>query len=112
MMLDALDDLGWLAYSREIAMYLKGRYGREVAPTRFSSVPGVKVRKGEFPLEHWRTVALDVLAELEPRDEQLREAAAERLASLLEVQQLFGVDKGPMFPLPSPRRTAGGRSGA
>ena len=202
MVLDALDDLGWLAYSRELAMYLQARYGRDVAPTRFSSltkdevrafeskrprsvylchglvhergeaikrlwgrsdwplaqrvvapttgrvqhlkltarlcelaltvgdtaadpdmlrfiaadhardVPGVKVRKGEFPLEDWRTVALDVLAELEPRDEQLRESAAERLASLPEVQQLFGVEEGPLFPLPGSRQAAGGRSGA
>jgi hypothetical protein len=38
VVLDALDDLGWPAYSRELALYCEARYGRSIAPTRFGSL--------------------------------------------------------------------------
>jgi hypothetical protein len=199
MVLDGLDDLGWMTFSRQMMLYLRARYGRDVSPTRFSSLakdeigaftskrprsvylchglvhdrgeaikrlwgrsdwplaqrvvapttgriqhlklterlceiartagdtaadpemlrflaadhakdlPGVKAKRGEFELERWREIALELLEELEPRDRERREEAAERLAGLPEEQQLFGVPEGPMFPLPTPGRAAGGR---
>lgn len=38
MVLDALEDLGWPTYSRELILYLKARYGRSVSPTRFGTL--------------------------------------------------------------------------
>ena len=38
MTLDALDDLGWPAYSRELMLYLRARYGRMVNSTRFGTL--------------------------------------------------------------------------
>jgi hypothetical protein len=38
VILDALDDLGGLAYSRELALYVKARYGRDIPATRFGSL--------------------------------------------------------------------------
>ena len=199
MVLDGLDDLGWMTFSRQMMLYLRARYGRDVSPTRFSSLakdeiaaftskrprsvylchglvhdrgeaikrlwgrsdwpleqrvvapttgriqhlklterlceiartagdtaadsemlrflaadhakdlPGVKARRGVFELERWQDIALELLEELEPRDRERREEAAERLARLPEEQQLFGVPEGPLFPLPTPGRAAGGR---
>jgi hypothetical protein len=196
VVLDALEDLEWMALSREIAIYVKARYGREVAATRFSGlakdeqdafrssrarsvylchglvydtgepikrlwgrsdwplawrvvapttgrvqhlkltarlcelaltatataadpellrflaadhardVPGIKVRRGEFALEQWRRIALEAAAELEPRDQLLREAAAERFAAIPLEQQLFGVPDGPPNPVPGPEQAS------
>src|SRR5690348_1280505 len=36
--LDALEDLGWPAYSREVMLYLRARNGRQVSPTRFGTL--------------------------------------------------------------------------
>jgi hypothetical protein len=36
--LDALHDLGWMAYSRELALYIKATTDREILPTRFGSL--------------------------------------------------------------------------
>src|SRR6266508_4090623 len=38
MVLDGLDDLGWMTFSRQMMLYLRARYGRDVSPTRFSSL--------------------------------------------------------------------------
>src|SRR5436190_1995555 len=37
-LLDALEDLDLMAYSRELVLYLKARYGRNVPSTRFGSL--------------------------------------------------------------------------
>jgi hypothetical protein len=44
MVLDALDDLGWPTYSRELMLYLKARYGRTVTPTRFGTLGSDEVK--------------------------------------------------------------------
>jgi hypothetical protein len=36
--LDALEELGVMAYSRELVLYVKARYGRDVAPARFGTL--------------------------------------------------------------------------
>jgi hypothetical protein len=36
--LDALDDIEWPAYSRELMHYVRARYGRHVNPTRFGTL--------------------------------------------------------------------------
>jgi hypothetical protein len=38
IVLDALDDLGWPVYSRELMLYLRARYGRDVGATRFGTL--------------------------------------------------------------------------
>src|SRR5689334_1249213 len=38
LVLEALQDLRCMAYSRQIALYIKARYGREVPPTRFGTL--------------------------------------------------------------------------
>src|ERR1700741_2872200 len=38
LVLDALQDLGWPAYSRQIALYCKAMFGREIPATRFGSL--------------------------------------------------------------------------
>jgi hypothetical protein len=189
-MLDVLEDLGWIAYSREVALYLNANYGRDISPTRFGSLgideikaydssrprsvylcyalthdrfepikrlwgrsdwelarrivapttgrvqhlkmtarlcelvlkvrdtaadpnmlqiiaadhardlPGIKFRRGEFPVEEWRDIALKLLADLEPPDRERREVAAARLAELPDRDQLFGAREVPVFGLP------------
>lgn len=37
-LLDCLEDLDWMAYTREIAQYSSARTGREITPTRFGSL--------------------------------------------------------------------------
>jgi hypothetical protein len=182
LVLDALDDLRWPAYAREISLYRAARYGSEIPLNRFGTLGsdemkafdrgsrprtvwlcfcltynraepikrllarsdwslaqrvaapttgrvqhlkitarlceialeagdtadnpemlkivaadhardlvGITFRRGEFPLELWRETAIKLLSEVEPRDEELRHKAAERIASLSERYQLFGV---------------------
>src|SRR5262249_19674785 len=38
LLLDALEDLDWPAYTRELGLYCQARYGREIAPTRFGTL--------------------------------------------------------------------------
>jgi hypothetical protein len=61
-----------------------------LAADHAADLPGIKVRRGEFPLREWRAIAADLLAELEPRDTLARVDAADRLAELAEHHQLFG----------------------
>lgn len=44
MVLDALDDLGWPTYSRELMLYLKARYGRTISSTRFGTLGSDEVK--------------------------------------------------------------------
>lgn len=187
VVLDALDDLGTLAYSRELTLYLKARFGREIPPTRFGSLatdeqeafrnprsrhsvylchaltserfeaikrlwgrsdwpmwrrivapttlrvqhlemtaklcevaateaadtemmkiiaadhardlPGVDFKRGVFPLEDWKDRALALLADLSPRDRELRENAAESLMKLGPHAQLFGAPETALVPV-------------
>lgn len=183
VLLDSLEDLGWPAYTRELALYCEARYGRKIPPTRFGTLaadeveayrksdgksrpvwlcfalthdrhepikrllarsdwpvdrrihgpttgriqhlwitnrlcelalrvddyaadaemlriiaadhardlPGVTVRRGEFDLPLWRQVAGELLADLGPRDEEMRRESADRLAKRSQFFQLFGV---------------------
>src|SRR4029453_19440900 len=56
MVLDGLDDLEWMTFSREMTLYLRARYGRDVAPTRFSSL--AKDEVGAFTSKRPRSVSL------------------------------------------------------
>lgn len=62
-----------------------------LAADHAADLPGIKVRRGEFPLRQWHATAADLLAELEPRDTEARAEAADRLADLAEHHQLFGI---------------------
>src|SRR5262249_19789948 len=56
LVLDALDDLGWPAYTREIALYCQARYGRVLSPTRFGTLASDEVKsylKGKRPQTVW-----------------------------------------------------------
>lgn len=180
LVLDALHDIGFLTYSQTLGFYLKARYGRTVAATRFGTLAkdeeksfksarpralwlchgltfntgeavrrlwarsdwplvdrivgpltgrviylratirfaelaekqgelaadadllkfiaadfardlGITFRRGEFPLALWRDTAREMLSEIEQEDRQLRQAAAEELASSMsEFELLFG----------------------
>ena len=61
-----------------------------LAADHASDLPGVKVKRGDFELKHWRDVARELLEDVGPEDEQKREDAAERLSRLSPRQQLFG----------------------
>jgi hypothetical protein len=182
LVLDALDDLGWLTYSREVSHYCRARFGRPIPPERFGplvndeirtyrlsnrprplwlcfgltydrhepikrllgrsdwplacrivapttgrvqhlkitstlcdlalradettaepdimrivaadhaqDLPGVTLKRGTFELERWRDIALRLLVELEPRDQEIREESAGRLERRSEFHQLFGL---------------------
>jgi hypothetical protein len=56
LVLDALEDLRWPAYTREIAHYCQARYGRELSPTRFGTLASDEIRsyvKGKRPQTVW-----------------------------------------------------------
>jgi hypothetical protein len=181
LVLDGLEDLDWMAYSREVTQYVGARYGRDIPPTRFGSLakdeivsfqagtsrpvwicyglthdrhlpikrllarsdwplerrivaptsgrvqhlkmtatlaklamdadgsaaqpemlriiaadhardlPGIKFRRGQFDLEEWREVALALLSEILPKDEDARRESAVRLQNRGEMIQLFGI---------------------
>src|SRR5258706_3391447 len=38
LVLDALDELGFMAYAQQLTLYIKARFGREVGPTRFGTL--------------------------------------------------------------------------
>jgi len=38
LVLDALDEIGFMTYGQQLAMYVRGRFGREVSPTRFGTL--------------------------------------------------------------------------
>lgn len=192
LILDALEEIGSPTYTRELILFLRARYGREVPPTRFGSLssdernaferggprpvwlchgitwdrgeaikrlwarsdwplerrlvapttgrvqhllltrrlsemaqqeadtaadpdmmrilaadhardlPGIIFRRGEFPLEEWRSVADRILAEVLPRDEESRREAARRLTALTPAHQLFGVPDIPELRVAEP----------
>src|SRR5207249_4044884 len=54
-------------------------------------LPDIKFRRGVFELERWRDTALKLLADLEPRDEEIRRESAGRLAQRDDYYQLFGL---------------------
>jgi hypothetical protein len=54
-------------------------------------LPGVRVQRGRFELDSWRTIALELLNELEPRDAEARAESAARLHDRGPFTQLFGV---------------------
>lgn len=60
--LDALQDLEWPAYSRELALYCQARYGRTIAPTRFGTLAADEEkayrRPGRRPRPLWLSFAL------------------------------------------------------
>src|SRR5262245_37976640 len=64
---------------------------QHIAANHARDLPGVKVNRGEFALAMWRDVATAELAKWATRDQELREAAADRLSKSDELVQLFGV---------------------
>lgn len=58
VVLDALDDLGWPAYSREIAQYCEARYGRTIESTRFGALRADEVKSFRHPARRPRPVWL------------------------------------------------------
>jgi hypothetical protein len=57
IILDALEDFHWAAYTRELVNYCKARYGREIAPARFGTL-GSDEAKAFFTASRPRTVWL------------------------------------------------------
>ena len=74
-----------------------------IAADHARDLPGIKVKRGEFPLEAWRDVAGKLLADIEPADRERREVAAARLAERSEREQLFGLREAPLVGLPHHR---------
>jgi hypothetical protein len=64
---------------------------RIIAADHARDLPGVKFRRGDFPLENWRDLARELLSKAEPTDEQARQDAAGSISRLPELHQLFGV---------------------
>jgi hypothetical protein len=62
-----------------------------IAADHARDLPGVKIKRGEFHLQSWRDSAIELLADLEPRDAELRQDSGVRLKKRPEFQQLFGV---------------------
>jgi hypothetical protein len=62
-----------------------------IAADHARDLPGVKVKRGEFHLEAWRDATMEILTQLEKRDLELRQDAADRLKKKREFHQLFGV---------------------
>lgn len=62
-----------------------------IAADHARDLPGVRVQRGRFELEAWRTTALELLHELEPRDAETRAESAARLRERGPFTQLFGV---------------------
>jgi hypothetical protein len=64
-----------------------------IAADHARDLPGVKVTRGGFDLSTWRDIATTELAKWAARDQELREAAAERLldSKYDELVRLFGV---------------------
>lgn len=62
VILDALQDLGWPAYSRELALYCQARYGRKIAATRFGTLAADEekayLRPSRRPQSLWLCFAL------------------------------------------------------
>jgi hypothetical protein len=56
VILDALEDLGWATYSRELALYIQSRYGRRIPPARFGTLANDEMRayrQGGTPRTVW-----------------------------------------------------------
>lgn len=64
---------------------------RIIAADHARDLPGVRLIKGKFDLEGWRSVALEQLRDAAERDEVARKASAERLEARSELYQLFGM---------------------
>jgi hypothetical protein len=64
---------------------------RIIAADHARDLPGMRVQRGRFELEMWRDAAARSLAELEPRDAELRAESARRLAARPEAVQMFGM---------------------
>jgi hypothetical protein len=64
---------------------------RIIAADHAQDLPGVAFKRGTFELERWRDVAWRLLADLEPRDREIREESADRLSHRPESYQLFGL---------------------
>ncbi len=62
VVLDTLQDLGWPAYSRDLALYCQARYGRKFAATRFGTLAADEekayLRPGRPPRPLWMCFAL------------------------------------------------------
>jgi len=56
--LDCLEDIGWMAHTREIAQYSAARYGRDIPPTRFG--PLIKDEAASYQSRGTRPVWLCV----------------------------------------------------
>lgn len=64
---------------------------RIIAADHARDLPGVRLIKGKFDLEGWRSMALEQLRDAAERDEVTRKASAERLEARSELYQLFGM---------------------
>lgn len=64
---------------------------RILAADHARDLPGVRLVKGRFDLDGWRTIALQQLEEIAERDEAARKASAERLFPKPELFKLFGM---------------------
>jgi hypothetical protein len=64
---------------------------RIIAADHARDLPGVQFKRGTFDLDAWRSLALEHLSKLEPRDAELRhEAAAKWATKLRGANLLFG----------------------
>jgi hypothetical protein len=82
---------------------------RILAADHARDLPGIKFRRGTFELEVWRDVAIRLLEDLAPRDQELRSEGAERLAALTQREQLFGAKEQIVLTALSGLNTPGGR---
>ena len=64
---------------------------RIIAADHARDLPGVRLIRGRFDLEGWRSIALHQLRETADRDEEARVASAKRLEGRSELYQLFGM---------------------
>lgn len=62
-----------------------------IAADHARDLPGVRVQRARFELDAWRTIALELLDELEPRDAETRAESAARLRERGPFMQLFGI---------------------
>jgi hypothetical protein len=64
---------------------------RIIAADHARDLPGVRLIRGKFDLEGWRSIALQQLHDAAERDEAARKTSAERLEARSELYQLFGM---------------------
>jgi hypothetical protein len=81
---------------------------RIIAADHARDLPGIQFRRGQFDLEEWRNVALGLLEELLPKDEEARRESAARLEKRGELIHLFGApDLENLEPGPGERMSEG-----